>query len=583
MKWLKAIFGGGKESERIDSQNLTEADLRELTRDYLEVQADEGASGHPADYAATLTYVPPSSDFPGQWPGMPLCGCCSVPFAIDPRKSGIWVAEGARGKQAGTIVPLCAVCVTYLNRKHPAPDRRDRFPLPKTYDTRGQEISSKFPLDDLQRLAICRVALLRKTGNLRVTEQVKHDSKAAQPKSLRSGADNSRVSIEYFGKVRSLLAIKKCAEEFETLCGWDEEYGRATARVCAYAELSNENPVVVAAFMLESFNQYHKSRDVALSYLTRLSNGLKARAENPELAAKLDAEQDEKDKSDTLFKSINIASNSPEANYIREVDKFILSTGYYESLVLPAQDNDEFMEASINVYMAGYQTGSSPKVVGLLITDGANKYNQNPEFGIVFLDKVASGMRKRHSEAWGNGSCSENENNDDKDDSEDLDDIERNAEKYHKQIDEQIDLSYRFLRDNFRKMEGENTAELYSLKTLAVFAVHIASLVATNRDFPEIHRGTFNGLTRALSFRTPNTMPNIKPPNGMFVSYCSMEESFMHEQTETFQNQGLEPLVRNLLQHLGGCNEILYNLLYDHMERTSHQASKTYLPHLAEE
>jgi len=583
MKWLKAIFGSRKESERIDSINLTEADLRELTRDYLEVQADEGASGHPADYAATLTYVPPSSDFPGQWPGMPLCGCCSVPFAIDPRKSGMWVAKGASGKQAGTIVPLCAVCVTYLNRKHPSQDRRDRFPLPKNYDTRGQEMSSKFPLDDLQRLAICRIALLRKTGNLRVTEQVKHDSKAAQPKSSRSGADNSRVSIEYFGKIRSLLAIKKCAEEFETLCGWDEEYGRATARVCAYAELSNENPVVVAAFMLESFNQYHKSRDVALSYLARLSNGFKSRAENPELAAKLDAEQDEKDKSDTLFKSINIASNSPEANYIRDVDKFILSTGYYENLVLPAQDNDEFMEASINVYMAGYQTGSSPKIVGALITDGANKYKHDPEFGIVFLDKVASGMRKRHSESWGNSSCSESENNDNEDDSEDLDDIERNAEKYHKQIDEQIELSYRFLRDNFRKMDGENTSEPYSLKTLAVFAVHIASLVATNRDFPEIHRGTFNGLTRALSFRTPNTMPNVKPPNDMFVSYCSMEESLMHEQTEIFQKQGLEPLIQGLLQHLGGCNEILFKLLYDHIDRTSHQASKTYLPYLAEE
>lgn len=583
MKWLKAIFGGRKESKPIDSQYLTEADLRELTRDYLEVQADEGASGHPADYAATLTYVPPSSNFPGQWPGMPLCGCCSVPFAIDPRKSGLWVAEGVRGKQAGTIVPLCAVCITYLNRKHPAPDRRDRFPLPKNYDTRGQEMCSKFPLDDLRRLAICRVALLRKTGNLRATEQVKHNTKTAQPESLRSEVGNSRASIEYFGKIRLLLAIKKCAEEFETLCGWDEEYGRATALVCAYAEITNENPVVVAEFMLESFNQYHNNRDVALSYLTRLANGLKARAENPELAEKFDAEQDEKGRADTLFKSINIASNSPEANYIREVDKYILSTGYYESLVSPAQDNDEFMEASINVYMAGYQTGSSPKVVGALITDGANKYKQNPGFGIVFLDKVASGMRKRHSETWANSSRSDIKNNDDRDDSEGLDDIERNAEKYHEQIDEQIELSYRFLRDNFGERDGENTTEPYGLKTLAVFAVHIASLIAANRDFPEMHRGTFNGLTRTLSFRTPNTMPNVKPPNGMFVSYCSMEESFMHEQTETFQKHGLEPLVRNLLQHLGGGDEIHYGLLCGHLERASRQASKTYLPHLSEE
>lgn len=583
MKWLKALFGGGKESKHIDSQNLTEAHLRELTRDYLEVQADEGASGHPADYAATLTYVPPSSDFPGQWPGMPLCGCCSVPFAIDPRKSGLWVAKGASGKQAGTIVPLCAVCVTYLNRKYPTPNRRDRFPLPKNYDTRGQEMCGKFPLDDLQRLAICRVALLRKTGNLRATEQVKYNAKAEHPASLKPGTGNSRVSTEYFGKIRSLLAIKKCAEEFETLCGWDEEYGRATALVCVYAELSNQNPVVVAEFMLDSLSQYYKNRDVALSYLARLASGLKARAENPELAAKFDAEQDEKDKADSLFKSIDIASNSPEANYIREVDKYILSTGYYESLVLPAQDNDEFMEASINVYMAGYQTGSSPKVVGALITDGANKYKQNPEFGIVFLDKVASGMRKRHSEAWGNNSCGDDKNNDDEGGSEDLDDIERSAEKYHEQIDEQIELSYRFLQDNFGARDVEKTAEPYSLKTLAVFTVHVANLVAVNRDFPKMHRGTFNGLTRALSFRTPNTMPNVKPPSGMFVSYCSMEESLMHEQTETFQKQGLEPLVRNLLQHLGSRDEIHYGLLYGHVEHASHQASKTYLTHLAEE
>jgi len=398
------------------------------------------------------------------------------------------------------------------------------------------------------------------------------------------GAGKSRVNIEYFGKIRTLLAIKERAEEFETLCGWDEEYGRATARVCAYAELSKENPVVVASFMLESLDQYHKSRDVALSYLTRLANGLKARAENPELAAKFDAEQDEKDKSDMLFKSINIASNSPEANYIREVDKFMLSTGHYESLVIPAQDDDEFMEASINVYMAGYQTGSSPKVVGALITDAANKYKLNPEFGITFLDKVASGMRKRHSETWGNDSCSANDSeNDDGDDSQDLDDIERNAEKYHNQIDEQIERSYGFLRDNFGEMERENTTEPYSLKTLAVFTVHIASLVAFKREFPEIHRGTFNGLTRTLSFRTPNTMPNVKPPDGVFASYCSMEESFMHKQTEIFQKQGLEPLVRNLLRHLGGSMDIHYKLLCDHVERASHQACNTYIPHLAEQ
>ena len=297
----------------------------------------------------------------------------------------------------------------------------------------------------------------------------------------------------------------------------------------------------------------------------------------------LDAQQEEKNKSNILFKSVNIASNSPEANYIRDVDKFILSTGHYESLVLPAQGDDEFMEASVNVYMAGYQTGSSPKVVGALITDGANKYKKNSEFGITFLDKVASGMRKRHSESLGKDAPIGHENKVDAAKSQGMDDVERRAENYHNQIDEQIELSYRFFRDNLGEIESENTAELYSLKTLAVFTVHIASLVAIKRECPGTHRSMINGLTRTLSFRTPNTMPNTKAPDGVFVSYCSVEESFMHTQTETFQNVGAEPVVRNLLQHLGSAKNIDYNLLWDHVAHTSHQVSKTYIPYLVEE
>ena len=421
---------------------------------------------------------------------------------------------------------------------------------------------------------------LTEAGNSRASHQTKNNSKMAHPKPLKEGAGKSRINIEYFRKIKSLLAVKGCAEEFESLCGWDEDYGKATARVCAFAELSNENPVVVASFLMESLDQYHQNRDESLVYLTRLANGLEARAENPELAAALDAEENEENNSTILFKSINIASNSPEANYIRDVDKFILSTGHYENPVIPAQDDDEFMEASVNVYMAGYQTGSSPKVVGALITDGANKYKLNPEFGIIFLNKVASGMRKRHSESWGKDAPSGHENKVDAADSRGLNDIERKVENYHDQIDEQIELSSRFLRDSLGERESEDITEPYSLKTLAVFTVHIASLVAINREFPEIHRFTINGFTRTLSFRTPNTIPNTKTPDGVFVSYCSMEESFMHTQTETFKNQGAEPVVRNLLRHLGSGKNIDYNFLWDHVNRTSQQASKTYIPHL---
>lgn len=164
MGWLARLFGGGGKQGR-EFPSFTEEQLRELNRDYEEVLRDEGATAIPADYAPTLTYVPPSREFPGRWPGMPLCGCCAVPFAIDPRRSGLWVAKGAGQRQSGKVVPLCAVCITYLNRMNVTPGQCDRFPLPQDYDAVGQQICTKFPLDNLKRLAVCRVALLRSQRN----------------------------------------------------------------------------------------------------------------------------------------------------------------------------------------------------------------------------------------------------------------------------------------------------------------------------------------------------------------------------------------------------------------------------------
>lgn len=182
----------------------------------------------------------------------------------------------------------------------------------------------------------------------------------------------------------------------------------------------------------------------------------------------------------------------------------------------------------------------------------------------------------------GAGESSDDERRDTEDDAEELDDIDCRAQKYHDQIDAQIESSYKFLRDMFGEENGENPARRYSLRTLSVFAVHIATLVAVKREFPKLHRSTLNGFTRTLSFRTPNTMPNVKPPDGVFVSYCSEEESFMHTQTEVFDQQGVEPLVRSLLQQLGG-KDGDYKSLSEHLERAARQASRTYLPFLAEE
>src|SRR5262245_50707921 len=120
MSFLGRLFGFKRRTSTIDDKtsvtHLTGEQMLSLTKDYLEVRSDEGASGRPTDYATSLEYVSPSPNLPGKWPQVPLCGCCSVPFAIDARQCGLWVAEGYSGRQTGRVVPICAVCITYLNR-----------------------------------------------------------------------------------------------------------------------------------------------------------------------------------------------------------------------------------------------------------------------------------------------------------------------------------------------------------------------------------------------------------------------------------------------------------------------------------
>ncbi len=175
----------------------------------------------------------------------------------------------------------------------------------------------------------------------------------------------------------------------------------------------------------------------------------------------------------------------------------------------------------------------------------------------------------------------EEEDEEDEDEIEELDDSERRANRYHDQIDTQIESTYSFLLDRFGQEKKDNTVGQQSLRTLSVYTVHIATLVAIKREYPALHRMTLNGFTRALSFRTPNTMPEVKSSENVFVSYCSIEESFMHEQTKVFERRGVEPLARNLLQQLGG-KDGDYNAFAEHLDRAARQASATYLPYLAE-
>jgi Zn ribbon nucleic-acid-binding protein len=84
--------------------------------------------------------------------------------------------------------------------------------------------------------------------------------------------------------------------------------------------------------------------------------------------------------------------SSPETRFMEEVEDFIRSMGRYYGLVLPAQTIPEFLEALTRVYKAGFQTNTPAKVIGMLTIDGANHFNQHPEYGVRFLEEVANNL-----------------------------------------------------------------------------------------------------------------------------------------------------------------------------------------------
>ena len=160
------------------------------------------------------------------------------------------------------------------------------------------------------------------------------------------------------------------------------------------------------------------------------------------------------------------------------------------------------------------------------------------------------------------------------DEEEKLDDIEEQSERYHNQIDNQVESFYNFIRENHQEPENE-----FDLKTIAVFATHISALIAIDRHFPGTHRVYINTLVRTLAFRTPDIQTDEESKPGVFVSRCGIEESFMHRQTETFEKEGESPLIKKLMALLKGSHRD-YDKLSEQIEFASEQAKETYIPHL---
>jgi hypothetical protein len=151
------------------------------------------------------------------------------------------------------------------------------------------------------------------------------------------------------------------------------------------------------------------------------------------------------------------------------------------------------------------------------------------------------------------------------------------AKKYHRQIDEQIDEAHSYLLSRF----GEQTASsAHSIRTIAVFTVHAASLVAWKRHYPNLHRGTFNGLTHVLSCNTPNPLPDVKPPSHVLVSYIGRDAAFMHDNHAIFETRGVQAVVGRLLSLIGGTSDRDSVDLANYINHTADVVAKTYMAYI---
>jgi hypothetical protein len=393
---------------------------------------------------------------------------------------------------------------------------------------------------------------------------------AREPEKLSEspGSSTPRKQVAYFDKIDNLLAAKGAREDYTNLQGWDKEFGVASTRVCALAELANETPVVVATFMLESMEYYHKNRDVALSYLARLESGYRARAENPELAAAMDTEAEAKGEAEELFKSIAADSASAGATYIQRVNDFLRSTGHYDSLVLPTQKQADFMRASANVYIAGYQTESSPKVVGALIADGANKYKASRQFGILFLDKVATNMRKQHLQTPRTGSGSGKAaagsakqigtTRPERTYKSEEQRIEDEAAAYHAALDEAANNALNFLAaTGFLPVDRhpEDVQKLY-----AELLLYLATCNARNETRTDIHPGTWNTFKRGVEVRMLGVRDDGHQRNGVIRTadggraYAQFTSTYWHKMDAleaVLSKRGATGLIQHLLDEMG--------------------------------
>ncbi len=129
--------------------------IEALVRDHERLMREHGATGNPRDYVERLVFLP----------GLEIghrnvepCGCCLAPFEVD-SKIGTWIAKGRKQP----FVPLCAVCIEFLNRLYEKREGARPFAIPSGYDPVGLFLVQNLPADLPAELAAVReLAVVRK-------------------------------------------------------------------------------------------------------------------------------------------------------------------------------------------------------------------------------------------------------------------------------------------------------------------------------------------------------------------------------------------------------------------------------------
>ena len=112
---------------------------------------------------------------------------------------------------------------------------------------------------------------------------------------------------------------------------------------------------------------------------------------DPELKNKLDevfAEMAEEEETiDNLYDE-----SDPELQYYEAIEKHIETVGHKENVLTVQGTDQEFCEASLKLYKAGYEYDEDFKSIACATAEAAHDYKKNPELAILFLESWRDGI-----------------------------------------------------------------------------------------------------------------------------------------------------------------------------------------------